>query len=78
MRIVHDEGGFIFGTVTDNLSINQKSFKTIRESYTPNTIDSVEHPISNNHSPSILAMCNATHLMKDLRNNWISEKKWLT
>ena len=74
VKIIHDAGGFVFGTVTDNLSVNQKAFKTIHERYTPDTIHSVEHPIPNDHFPSFLTMYDTTHLMKNLRNNWITEK----
>ena len=28
VKISHDAGGFFSGAVTDNLSVNQKSFKT--------------------------------------------------
>ena len=74
VKIIHDAGGFVFGAVTDNLSANQKSFKTIHERYTPDTIHSVEHPIRNDHFPSFLMMYDTPHLMKNLRNNWITEK----
>ena len=78
VKIIHDAGGFVFGAVTDNLSVNQKSFKRIHERYTPDTIHSVEHRIPNDHFPSFLMMYDTPHLMKNLRNNWITEKKWHT
>ena len=74
VKIIHDAGGFVFGAVTDNLSVNQKSFKTIHERYTSDAIHSVEHPIPNDHFPSFLMMYDTSHLMKNLRNNWITEK----
>lgn len=54
VKIIHAEEGFLFGTRTDNLSVNRKSFKTIQKWYTPNTIPSLEHRIPSNHFPSFL------------------------
>ena len=71
---IHKAGGFVFGVVTDNLSVNQKVFKTLREKYKPRTICSIDHPIENKHFSDMHLFYDTTHLMKNIRNNWITEK----
>ena len=72
--ITHKAGGFVFGVVTDNLSVNQKAFKTLREKYKPRTICSIDHLIENKHFSDMHLFYDTTHLMKNIRNNWITEK----
>ena len=74
VEIIHQAGGYVFGVVTDNLSVNQKAFKSLRETYTPNSICSVNHPIDNEYFSSFYTLYDTTHLMKNIRNNWITEK----
>ena len=38
ISIIHEPGGFVMGIVTDNLSVNQKTFTTLREKFTPRSI----------------------------------------
>ena len=74
VTIIHDAGGFVFGTVTDNLSVNEKCFKAIHERYTPETIHSCKHPVPNDYFPTFTTIYDTPHLIKNLRNNWYTEK----
>ena len=76
VKTIHKAGVYIFSVVTDNLSMNQKVFKILWEMYTPLTICSVEHPIENTNFPDLYTLYDTTHLIKNIRNNWISEKTW--
>ena len=71
---IHKAGGFVFGVVTDNLSVNQKVFKTLYEKYKPRTICSIDHPIENKHFSDMHLFYDTIHLMKNIQNNWITEK----
>ena len=42
--------------------------------YTPHTICSVEHSIENTNFPDLYTLYDTTHLIKNIRNYWISEK----
>ena len=74
LGVIHSAGGHVFGVVTDNLSVNQKTFKLFHESYKSTSICSVEHPIPNSQFSSFFTLYDTTHLMKNIRNNWITEK----
>ena len=74
LKVIHKAGGYVFGVVTDNLSVNQKTFKDFQTSYTSQSICSVDHPISNTQFSSFYTLYDTTHLLKNIRNNWITEK----
>lgn len=74
LGIIHKAGGHVFGVVTDNLSVNQKTFKHFHKSYKSSSICSVEHPIANTQFSSFFTLYDTTHLMKNIRNNFITEK----
>ena len=62
------------GIVTDNLSVNQKTFTTLLEKITPRSIYSIEHPVENDRFSTLRLLYGVTHLKKNIRNNWIIEK----
>ena len=64
----------MFDVVTDNLSVNEKAFKSLQKTYAPRSICSVEHPINNAFCSAFHTIFDTTHLMKNIRNNWVSEK----
>ena len=74
LTIVHQAGGYVFGFVTDNLSVNKKAFKHLHQSHTATSISSVEHPIENEHFSLLYTFYDTTHLFKNIRNNWVTEK----
>ena len=59
-------GGYVFGVVTDNLSVNEKAFKSLQKTYAPRSIYA---PLN-----ILLKMQFFLHLIKNIRNNWVSEK----
>ena len=74
MTIVHQAGGYVFAFVTDNLSVNQKAFKQLHDSYVSTSITSIEHPIENEQLSSLYTLYGTTHLFKNIRNYWVTEK----
>ena len=62
------------GIVTDNLSVNQKTFTTLREKFTPRSIYSIERPVENDRFSTLRLLYDVAHLKKNIRNNWITEK----
>ena len=74
VEVIHEAGGYVFGSVTDNLSVNQKTYKKLHETYKADSICSIPHPVPNEHFSSFLTLYDNTHLMKNIRNNWITER----
>ena len=74
VKVIHSAGGYVFGVVTDHLSVNGKAFKSLQKTYAPRSICSVEHPITNAIFSAFHTIFDTTHLMKNIRNNWVSEK----
>ena len=67
-------GWACYGHCEDNLSVNQKTFKTLREKFTPRSNYSIEHPVENDRFSTLRLLYDVTHLKKNIRNNWITEK----
>ena len=67
-------GGRVFGIMSDNLSVNQKTFKMFHEISKSIDISSVTHPFPNSKFTSLFTLYDPTHLFKNVRNNWITEK----
>ena len=69
-EIIHNCVDFVSVVLTDNLSVNQKAFKSFHAKYTSNSICWIKRPINT----SLFVIYNVTHLMKNIRNYWITEK----
>ena len=54
--------------------MNQKTFKLLHETHNSHSICSIKHPISNTHFSSFYTLYDTIHLLKNIRNNWITEK----
>lgn len=74
LSVIHESGGYVLGIVTDNFSVNQKAFKSLREKFTPRSIYSIDHPIKNDCFSILHLLYDVTHIMKNIRNNWTTEK----
>ena len=74
IQIIHNAGGYVFLTMTDNLSVNQKLFKILVNLYHSNSIGTVYHPVNNSYFNVMYLCYDPVHLIKNIRNNWISEK----
>ena len=61
----------MFAFTTDNTSVNQKAFKQL---FIYSYDSTIEHPIENEHFSSLYAFYDTTHLFKNIRNNWVTEK----
>ena len=73
-NIVHHCGGVVFLSMTDNLSFNQKTFRLFHKEFVSNGITSIEHPIANCFFEEFFLIYDSVHLMKNVRNNWVTEK----
>ena len=74
IKLVHDAGGHVFGIMSDNLSVNQKTFKMFHEAFKSVSVCSANHPIPNSKFKVLFTLYDPTHLFKNVRNNWVSEK----
>ena len=74
IQLIHESGGRLFGVVSDNLSVNQKAFKLFHSNFQSLDISSIAHPISNSKFERLFTLYDPTHLFKNVRNNWITEK----
>ena len=60
--------------MSDNLSVNQKVFKLFHNTYTSQDIYSVNHPVESSIFEKLFTLYDPTHLFKNIRNNWVTEK----
>ena len=60
--------------MSDNLSVNQKTFKLFHDSTTVSGVSSITHPFPNPKFPDLFTLYDPTHLFKNVRNNWLTEK----
>lgn len=74
LEIIHDCGGFVFLVMTDNLRCNQTTFTDFHDKYGTVNEWSVNHPIPNSHFDILFVLFDPTHLLKNVRNNWVTEK----
>ena len=74
IQIVHDAGGYAFLTMTDNLSVNAKMSRLFQQTYHPHTLASVTHPFANNFFKYLYQFYDPPHMLKNIRNNWTTEK----
>ena len=49
IEMIHNSGGFVSGVLKDDLSINQKAFKSFHEKYTLNLVCLTERTIISLH-----------------------------
>jgi len=74
MKIIFDVGGIVFLVMTDNHSVNQKMFKIFHKDCPGTAIYSVLHPHPNPIFKQLFTFYDMTHCLKNIRNNWITEK----
>ena len=53
---------------------NQRTFKLFHSTYTSEDIYSFAHPINDSLFEKLFTLYDPTHLFKNIRNNWITEK----
>ena len=74
-NILHSfNGGRVFALMSDNLSVNQKTYKMFHEEYESLTVSSIVHPVENSKFKQIFTLFDPTHLFRNIRNNWSKEK----
>jgi hypothetical protein len=74
IKLVHDASGRVFAIMSDNLSVNQKTFKMFHEISKSIGVYSVPHPFPNSKFTELFTLYDPTHLFKNVRNNWVTEK----
>ena len=74
INIIHESGGVVFSVMTDNLSVNQKTFRLYYDPYVSFDITSIDHPYPNSSFPSLFLLYDPIHLIINIWNNWLTEK----
>ena len=75
MKIVFEVGGFVFLIVRDNHSVNQKKYLNYTiKTVSSTAIYSVVHPHENLTFKELFTFYDMTHCLKNIRNNWVTEK----
>ena len=74
INLIHEVGGYVFGLMSDNLSVNQKVFHLFHQSFQSLNISSIDHPVPNSKFKMLYTLYDPVHLFKNIRNNWITEK----
>ena len=74
INLIHREGGYVYGLMSDNLSVNQNAFRLFHQTFNSLSISSIAHPVPNNRFKIMYTLYDPVHLFKNIRNNWITEK----
>ena len=74
IEIIHENSGFVYMAMNDNLRANQKMFSIFHKTYKPRSLFSIAHPIPNDTIDELFLLYDPTHLLKNIRNNWCTEK----
>ena len=74
IHIIHAAGGFVFLIMCDDLRANQSTYDMFREKFGAVGIYAVNHPSPNPEFALLYILHDPTHLFKNIRNNWVTEK----
>ena len=74
IHIIHAAGGFVFLIMCDDLRANQSTYDMFREKFGAVGIFAVNHPSPNPEFAMLYILHDPTHLFKNIRNNWVTEK----
>ena len=45
INLIHEVGGYVFGLMSDNFSVNQKVFNLFHQNFQSLNISSIDHPV---------------------------------
>ena len=74
LEVVHGAGGQVFSLMCDDFSVNQKAYKMFHEVFNSLGVTSIAHPYQNSKFEVLFTSFDPTHLFKNIRNNWCTEK----
>ena len=60
--------------MSDNLHTNQAAFSKFHSNYKSKSSWSINHPIPNTEYSELFLLYDPVHLIKNIRNNWVTEK----
>ena len=60
--------------MNDNLKSNQNMFSMFHQNFESKSISSIKHPIENDQYCELFLLYDPVHLVKNIRNNWCTEK----
>ena len=72
IRQVEEAGVVVRGIMSDNLSVNGKLHKKLIDNFESASSFKIPHP--NNQTRFLYLLFDSVHLLKSIRNNWITEK----
>ena len=75
LDLVHRNSGVVYMVMNDNLKTNQKMFTLFHQNYDCKDIFAVSHPVQNPSFQELFLLYDTTHLLKNIRNNWCTEKQ---
>ena len=74
IEIIHTAGGFVFLVMCDDLRANQCTNNMFRHTFGAVDVFGVNHSVPNPEFPILYLLHDPTHLFKNIRNNWVTEK----
>ena len=74
IELLHKNGGFSYLLMCDSLRTNQACFKLFQKTFGSEDIYSCNHPVSNDEFSILFLLYDPSHLLKNIRNNWQTEK----
>ena len=74
LQIIHECNGYVFLIMNDNLKSNQKMFSMFHKNFESKSIFSIKRPIENDQYCELFLLYDPVHLLKNIRNNWCTEK----
>ena len=74
LHIVNENNGTAFLLMTDNYRVNISNFNMFHDAFKSLNSYSIEHPIANSDFKCFYLMYDIVHIIKNIRNNWQTEK----
>ena len=74
IKLLHKNGRFSYLLMCDNLRTNQACFKLFQKTFGSEDIYSCNHSVNNDEFSILFLLYEPSHLLKNVRNNWQTEK----
>ena len=74
IELLHKNSGYAYLLMCDNLRTNQACFKLFQSTFGSENIYSRHHPLSNDECSMLFLLHDPSHLLKNIRSNWHTEK----
>ena len=74
VKIIHESEGFVFLVMADNHSANVSCFDQFQQKFGGISEFAINHPVKNSVFSFLYLLFDPTHLFKNIKSNWLTEK----